>query len=351
MVDGERYYLFGPHEDDSLHGPAGALLGWRHGAMCRATGDGAIWIERLKRVEPASLKLPAEKVLGWRHEDLPVLDVPQDEDGAGRTWRDIRYREKGDVGYLHFDFYNGAMSTTQCRRLRQAYQSARRRPTKAIVLMGGDDLWSNGIDLAAIEAAHDPAQESWRNLNAIDDLVRDIVTTDSHLTCAALSGNAGAGGVILALAADLVCARDGVVLNPHYQTMHLFGSEYWTYLFPRRVGTTQARDLTEACRPISTRAGERMGLIDHILTGPLDAFHDSVWAQVERLTTASDYDRRLHHKRALRQRDEDRKPLQAYRDEELARMRHDFAQPAYHQSRRRFLDGPAAPARSAAGVR
>ena len=97
----------------------------------------------------------------------------------------------------------------------------RQRPTKAIALMGGDDPWSNGIDLTVIEAAPDPARESWRNINAMDDLVRDIITTSSHLTCAAVAGNAGAGGAILALAADLVFSRDGVVLDPHYRTMHL----------------------------------------------------------------------------------------------------------------------------------
>jgi putative two-component system hydrogenase maturation factor HypX/HoxX len=31
--------------------------------------------------------------------------------------------------------------------------------------------------------------------------------------------------------------RDGVMLNPHYKNMgNLYGSEYWTYLLPRRVG-------------------------------------------------------------------------------------------------------------------
>ena len=33
--------------------------------------------------------------------------------------------EKAGVGYLHFDFYNGAMSTEQCVRLREAYAHAR----------------------------------------------------------------------------------------------------------------------------------------------------------------------------------------------------------------------------------
>jgi hypothetical protein len=34
---------------------------------------------------------------------------------------------------------------------------------------------------------------------------------------AGLRGNAGAGGAMLALAADRVYARQGVVLNPHYK--------------------------------------------------------------------------------------------------------------------------------------
>jgi hypothetical protein len=34
----------------------------------------------------------------------------------------------------------------------------------------------------------------------------------------------------------------GVMLNPHYKNMgNLYGSEYWTYLLPRRVGEEGAR--------------------------------------------------------------------------------------------------------------
>ena len=45
---------------------------------------------------------------------------------------------------------------------------------------------------------------------------------------------------MLALGADRVLLRDGIVLNPHYRTMGLFGSEYWTYVLPRRVGRPAA---------------------------------------------------------------------------------------------------------------
>ena len=126
-----------------------------------------------------------------------------------------------------------------------------RRPTRVIVLMGGADFWCNGMHLHCIEAADSPADASWANINRIDDLASDILRTDTHLTIAALQGNAAAGGVFLALAADRVLARSGIVLNPHYRNMgNLYGSEYWTYLLPRRVGAEQARDLMARRLPL-----------------------------------------------------------------------------------------------------
>ena len=69
--------------------------------------------------------------------------------------------------------------------------------TKVIVLMGGEDIWSNGIHLNLIEASEIPAQASWENINAIDDLIKEIICTDTHYIISALHGNAGAGGVAL----------------------------------------------------------------------------------------------------------------------------------------------------------
>ena len=87
----------------------------------------------------------------------------------------------------------------------------------------------------------------------MDDLVREIILTDSHLVISSMQGNAGAGGVILALAADYVYAREGIVLNPNYKKMGgSYGSEYWTYLLPKRVGYQKAEELMEECLPVST---------------------------------------------------------------------------------------------------
>jgi putative two-component system protein, hydrogenase maturation factor HypX/HoxX len=259
----------------------------------------------------------------------------------GQTYREIFYEEEHGVGYLHFDFYNGAMSTDQCRRLRDAYSYARsRRQTRVIVLMGGADFWSNGIHLNVIEAAGNPAEESWYNLHAIDDVVRDIVETDSHLVIAAMSGDAAAGGVPMALAADHVVAREDVVLNPYYGHMGgLYGSEYWTYLLPRRIGAEMTAELTQTFEPVGTRRAIEIGLLDAAFGETVASFRAQLRGLGERLARHPDLGHWLEEKRSQRARDEQMKPLSTYRTEELARCHECFfgIDRSYHEARRRFV--------------
>jgi putative two-component system protein, hydrogenase maturation factor HypX/HoxX len=225
-VQGVEFHLFGAHRDARLRGAPGEIIATRCGAVCRATVDGAVWITHLKRRETPGerfFKLPATRALALADIALPAPEIAPPLDAsapASETYREIAYTEGEGVGYLRFAFYNGAMSTRQCRRLLEAYRYARsREQTRVIVLAGGEDFFSNGIHLNVIQAATNPALESWRNLNAIDDLVHEIILTDSHLVISALGADAAAGGVPLALAADLVLARNDVVLNPYYQHM------------------------------------------------------------------------------------------------------------------------------------
>ena len=85
------------------------------------------------------------------------------------------------------------MSTEQCRRLLDAYREACGRPTSVLVLGGERDFFSNGIHLNVIEAADDPAAESWANINAIDDLVEAVLTTTDRLVVSALGGQRRGG--------------------------------------------------------------------------------------------------------------------------------------------------------------
>ena len=345
---GRSFSLYGAHEEEFLKGPPGQVLARRDGAICIGTADGAVWVSHLKSnggpdfqkqtwhlslseggwkfsniglPSVDGIKLPATQVLGPLLQgvaDAPLsIDAPPDY----RTYREIAYTEEADVGYISFDFYNGAMNTTQCYRLRNAFLYARSRPTRVIVLLGGRDFWSNGIDLNTIEASVDPAEESWRNINAIDDLIVEILNTTCHLVIAGLRGNAGAGGAMLALAADRVFAMSGVVLNPHYRSMGLYGSEYWTYTLPRRVGRTRALELTESCQPIGAQAARQIGFIDDIFGNDASSFEAELREWVAHIAQDREFRRLLRRKHESRLDDECFKPLAAYRAEEFFRTK------------------------------
>jgi putative two-component system hydrogenase maturation factor HypX/HoxX len=337
-------YLFDAHAEPQLRGHAGEIVAHCQGAVCRATRDGAVWIGHLreKPVAEPSFKLPAAQVLAERLRDVPEIEasLPVLDPDAG--YGEIGYRERDGVGYLHFDFYNGAMSTVQCQRLLQTYRYACCRKTRVIVLLGGADFWSNGIHLNQIEAADSPADESWRNINAMNDLAHALITTETHLTVAAMQGNAGAGGVFLALAADRVYARSGAVLNPHYKSMgNLYGSEYWTYLLPRRVGAEQAARLVDRRLPIGARAAAELGLLDACFGFSPASFRRQVEQRASALAADPGFSEHLAAKLQRRRQDERSKPLAQYRTEELERMRLNFYgfDPSYHVARYNFVFG------------
>ena len=333
--------LHDPWPEDILRGAPGAIIARRDGAVCRATIDGAVWITAIS-AEPAPgtrrFKIPATLALAGRLDGIPERPVGS-EDGVN-TFREISYHEENGVGWLSFEFLNGAMSADQCRRLLDAFRHAAAGSAKVIVLAGGREFWSNGMHLGVIEAASSPADASWANINAIDDIARAVLLTTDKFVIAALDGNAGAGGVFLALAADQVLMRDGIVLNPHYKNMgNLFGSEYWTYVLPRRVGADRIEAVMGSRLPMGTAAAKRLGLADAVLPNARPTFRAAAREHAERHAADPSFDRLLAEKRTRRAREEAGKPLEAYRTEELERMRLAFYgfDSSYHVARWRFI--------------
>jgi putative two-component system hydrogenase maturation factor HypX/HoxX len=343
---GQACHIFDAWPEALLHGKAdtraGELIARRETAVLRRTSDGAVWIGHVKR--PDSIKLPA--TLAFAAESTALPQAPLDDwwRVGHATWQDIAYEESGDAGFLSFEFYNGAMSTAQCERLRSALAWAKQRPVKVLVLLGGADFWSNGIHLNVIEAASladgSAADESWNNINAMNDLALELIESGDQITVAALGGNTGAGGCFLARAADLVWARDGVMLNPHYKNMgNLYGSEYWTYLLPRRVGEEGAISIMRNRQPLTAERAVEAGFSDACLAGDMQAFRIDVARRAAELAAAADLPDRLAAKCQTRARDEAAKPLAAYRAEELAQMRRNFYgfDPSYHVARHHFV--------------
>jgi putative two-component system protein, hydrogenase maturation factor HypX/HoxX len=169
------------------------------------------------------------------------------------------------------------------------------------------------------------------------------------VTVAALSGDAAAGGVPLALAADHVVAREDAVLNPYYRHMGgLYGSEYWTYLLPRRVGPELTARLTSPpFEAVGTRRAVEIGLLDAAFGDSVECFRVGVRQIAERIAGLPGVQDLLDEKRRARRRDEMIKPLRDYRTEELVRAHACFfgEDAGYHEARRRFvhkLDAPCA---------
>ncbi len=335
LINGQSVYLYDCHRAEGMTGPPGALLATSGPAICRATTDGAVWIGHVRVLDgPHPFKLPARRALAAELPKLP--EFPIDSENG---YREISYREVGKVGYLRFNFYNGAMSGDQCKRLLEAYRKACTRQTHIVVLEGGDDFWSNGIHLNVIEAASSPADESWHNINAMNDLAEAIIRTDSHLTVAAVRGNSGAGGVFLARACDRVWLRKAVILNPHYKDMgNLYGSEYWTYLLSRYAGQEYADRISQQRLPMGASEAVFLGLADLCFGDTRSDFDDGVFNRAEQL--AGDcFDALLAEKNTRRLIDEKAKALSEYRREELEQMRKNFYgfDPSYHIARYNFV--------------
>ncbi|MFN8934691.1 MAG: enoyl-CoA hydratase-related protein [Pseudomonadota bacterium] len=336
-------------------GAPGTAVARRGPALLVRTRDAALWIGHVRR-EPAAADRPALKLaatLAFAGLAAPLPELPVPLQRADDEWDELRYREHGvpgaRVGWLEFDFHNGAISTRQCERLRAAIAHARAQPTQLLVLAGGDGFFCNGIHLHDIEAAADRAGDSaadasWRNIEAIDDVVLAILTLTDRLVASALRGNAGAGGCFLALAADEVWLHEGVVQNPHYKNMgNLYGSEFWTYTLPRRVTQAAPKAVMQNRLPIDARQARSLGLVDVVIEAVFDAdraqFLPVVIERALAWAAAPEFEAQVSAKARRRALDEAAKPLARYRDDELAMMRRNFYgfDSSYHVARSYFV--------------
>ena len=338
VIRGREYYLYNAYPEEELKGEPGEIVAIRDEAVCIGTKDGAVWVTHLRERNKGSIKLPATRVL--KGLDAPEVVIKPWERVDFKTYREIVYEEEGRVGYIRFNFYNGALSTEQCERLREVVGYAKKRPVDAIVLLGQEDFFSNGMNLNTIENADSPPDESWRNINAMDDLCEEILKTPDKLMVAGMQGNAGAGGVFLALTCDLVFAREGVVLNPHYKNIgNLYGSEFWTYTLPKRVGWEGGRRIMEERMPISSKKAKELGLIDDVFGRTPSEFVKKLKERIKSYLSSDEFTRFIEEKRKERLSGKWLELIDRCRREELEHMKLNFYgfDTSYHIARYYFV--------------
>ncbi len=249
---------------------------------------------------------------------------------------EISYQTLNNVGHIKFPIHNGAMDLKDCRQLFETIQSAKEDDSiKVIVLWGGPDFFCNGIDLNAIHLQYNASILAYKNLKALNKIVHAILTADTKLVISALQGSASAGGVMMAIAADLRYARKNVVLNPSYANLGLCGSEYWSVLLPAMIGYGCTQKLLyEAC-PISSSEALRLGLIHQLVSGDLDAFAENITAKAEYLASTN-IDARLAAKTVLNHRLLDEMESQVKL--ELEKMKECCNHPEFESARSRFVE-------------
>ena len=106
------------------------------------------------------------------------------------------------------------------------------------------------------------------------------------------------------------------------------------------MGADAAALLTSApFEPLGTRRAVEIGLLDAAFGETAARFRAGVRRFAERLAGDRNMPARLVEKRRLRARDEECKPLRAYRTKELARSHACFFGPdrSYHDARHRFV--------------
>jgi putative two-component system protein, hydrogenase maturation factor HypX/HoxX len=120
---------------------------------------------------------------------------------------------------------------------------------------------------------------------------------------------------------------------------NLYGSEYWTYLLPRRVEPEATRSIVGNRLPIGAPEAREIGLVDAVFGGDSAEFALLAARAATDLATSADLDSRLALKRTRRREDEARRPLDAYREEEMRHMHLNFFgfDPSYHVARYNFV--------------
>lgn len=326
-------FLFGAKEEDTLRGNPKEIIAKRDGAICIATKDGAVWISHLK--EEGKFKLPSTYVLKDKIKGVKEYRIPLILEERRDTYYELYVDKKGDIAYLYFNFHNGAMNSEQAIRLKYAVEYLKDN-CKVLVLMGGEEFFSNGIHLNILEDSKKQGEDGWSNINAMNDVIKSIIFADDIITVASFSKNAGAGGVFLGLACDYVVASKGVVLNPHYKTMGLSGSEYHTFSFYKRVEKNIADEILNSCIPIGAKYAKEISMVDEVFDfenydKELNSFCESI------LSNEDEYDDFIDRKKDFLFENESL--IEELKEKELQKMYDEFwdENSSFHKLRYEFI--------------
>ncbi len=136
--------------------------------------------------------------------------------------------------------------------------------TNVVVVTGAGRAFSIGGDPDELSAEQPGAEQAVRSLSEVTHIVRNMLDCD-RVIIAAINGAAAAGGLALALSADItLVAEDAKLIDPHVLG-GLAAGDHAALLWPLLCGMAKTKFYVLAGQVLDGREAERIGLVSQCL--------------------------------------------------------------------------------------
>jgi enoyl-CoA hydratase len=176
---------------------------------------------------------------------------------------DLVHVERRDDGVAVVRLDNpkvNALSSELLRQLRATAEALTSDPPGAVVVTGGDRVFSAGADISEFDG---PVEAARLGLTFLASL--NAVAAIPRVTIAAVSGFALGGGCELALACDFRVASEKAVFGQPEILLGIIPGGGGTQRLARLVGPARAKDMIFSGRNVDAEEAAAMGLADHVV--------------------------------------------------------------------------------------
>jgi 2-(1,2-epoxy-1,2-dihydrophenyl)acetyl-CoA isomerase len=178
---------------------------------------------------------------------------------------EVEFEIRGHIAYITLNRPEAAnaLNAEVARQLDQAaLECEENTDVRAVLMTGAGRIFCGGGDLKAFAAQ--PPEKLPAYLKSVTLYFHQAIHRFARMRApliVAVNGNAGGGGMSLALAGDIVMAAESARFTMAYTRVGLTPDGSSTYSLPRLIGLRRAAELMLTNRTLSAREAEQMGLI------------------------------------------------------------------------------------------
>lgn len=160
------------------------------------------------------------------------------------------------------------------------------KEVRAVLLTGEGRGFCAGLDLGELKEMYQRQEAFYRHLEAANQLIVLLAELDKPVV-AAVNGIAAASGMNIALAADIVVASTEATFSQSFGHIGLIPDVGGTYLLPRIVGVSKAKEIIFTDRKIDAKEARSLGIV-HQLVEP-DEVMNTAYAAARKLASGPSF--------------------------------------------------------------